>query len=310
MLWVILFVSIPIVSGRVLTYFEKFLMTRDDSRLSYYATAVCVLLLTPLVMGRYPTAAFKHLSVDWFAKGISSTFEDVENRKVAFSVSDRLGSHLSNLALRATSDLVMPVNTGISGNAFLACKFMNENDASLAYSTPNGRAEMVMSGCNPNITYVEDGVRQLNPLLNYFEIAEGEIERPALNQLGFRLLLRGFLPPEKWGTWAGGYRSAIGFIAPQDLQNPSIQIDLRPHPSFTSGREVIFAVNDVEIGRTKIFQSTTQKVKFPLSKSISGKPVELTITCARTEEEILQDDPADGPQPCVGVRNLVLGGKG
>jgi len=310
MLWVTLFVSIPIVIGAVLGYFEQFLLTRNDSLLSYYATAVCVLLLTPLVMGRYPTAAFKHVSVDWFAKGISFTFEDPENKKVAFSVSDRLGSHLGNLALRATSDLVMPFNTGISGNAFLACKFMNENDASLAYSTPNGRAEMVMSGCNPNITYVEDGVRQLNPLLWYFEIEVGEIERPALNQLGSRLLLRGFLPPEKWGTWAGGYRSAIGFNVPQKLQNPSIQIDLRPHPSFTSGREVIFAVNEVEIGRTQISQSSTQKVKFPLSKSISGGPVELTITCTRTDEEILQDDSADGPQPCVGVRNLVLGDNG
>jgi hypothetical protein len=85
MLWVILFVSIPIVVGAVLTYFEQFLLTRNDSHLSYYATAVCVLLLTPLVMGRYPTAAFKHGSVDWFAKGISATFKDPENKKVAFS---------------------------------------------------------------------------------------------------------------------------------------------------------------------------------------------------------------------------------
>jgi hypothetical protein len=306
MLWVILFVSIPIVVGAVLRYFEQFLLARNDSHLSYYATAVCVLLLTPLVMGRYPTAAFKHGSVDWFAKGISSTFEDPQNNKVAFSANDRLGSHLSNLALRATSELVMPVETGISGNAYVACEFMNQKSASLVYTTPNGRAEMVMSGCDPGITYIEDGQRIKNPKLDYFRVDSGVVERLAKDQLGFRLLLRGFLPPEKWGTWAGGYRSAIGFDLPKNMENPIIELDLRSHPSFANGREVVVSVNNAEIGTAQMTKAPSQKVKFSLPESVIGKPVELTITCSRTDAEILEDDPVDGPNPCVGVRSLVV----
>ena len=304
MLWVILFVSIPIVIGGVLTYFEQFLLTRNDSHLSYYATAVCVLLLTPLVMGRYPTAAFKHGSVDWFAKGISSTFEDVENNKVAFSTIDRLGSHLSNLALRATSNVIMPVETGISGNAFLACSFMNDNSASLVYTTPNGRAEMVMSGCNPDITYIEDGQRIQNPKLDYFSVDVDFIERLAKGQLGFRLLLRGFLPPEKWGTWAGGYRSALGFRVPTNLGKPALRVVLRPWIVDKESEEVVIKANNIEIGRVRMTTQQNKSVELSLPDSLIGKEVELTLTCVRTPEKVQKDDPADGPDPCVGLVSL------
>ena len=304
MLWVILYVSIPIVIGGVLTYFEQFLLTRSDGHLSFYATAVCVLLLTPLVMGRYPTAAFRHGSVDWFAKGISSTFEDVENRKVAFSANDRLGSHLSNLALRSTSNLIMPVGIGISGNAYLACAFMNHNSASLVYTTPNGRAEMVMSGCSPDITYIEDGNRVPNPVLNFFAVEVGVVERPAKDQLGFRLLLRGFLPPEEWGTWASGYRSAVGFQLPSDLRNPVLKLDLRPWTDAKDSEEVVFKANGIELGRVGVHVGQNTAANLVLPRVLIGKQVELTLTCERTEEKILLDDPADGPNPCVGLVSL------
>jgi hypothetical protein len=307
MFWILLFVSIPIALSTGFTWGERLQESLPlNQRIGSSLSLAILLLLTPLIQGRLPVSATKKHITDWFANGMVAEFENPGNRAIAFSVSDRLGSHFGNLALRATSDLVMPVETGISGNPFLACTFMNENNAGLAYTTPNGRAEMVMSGCNPNITYVENGVQQPNPALEYFDVALGEIEKPALNQLGFRLLLRGFLPPEKWGTWAGGYRSAIGFDLPKNMENPIIELDLRSHPSFANGREVIVSVNNAEIGTAQMTKASSQKVKFSLPESVIGKPVELTITCSRTDAEILKDDPVDGPNPCVGVRSLVV----
>jgi hypothetical protein len=307
MFWILLFVSLPVALSSAFTWGEGVQSKWPlNQKLGAAFSLGILILLTPLIQGRLPVSATQKHNVDWFANGIVNEFENPENREIAFSVSDRLGSHFGNLALGATSDLVMPVETGISGNPFLACTFMNKNSASLAYTTPNGRAEMIMSGCDPDITYIENGIQQENTSLEYFGVALGEVERPALGQLGFRLLLRGFLPPEKWGTWAGGYRSAIGFDLPKNMENPIIELDLRSHPSFANGREVIVSVNNAEIGTAQMTKAPSQKVKFSLPESVIGKPVELTITCSRTDAEILEDDPVDGPNPCVGVRSLVV----
>jgi hypothetical protein len=307
MFWILLFVSLPVALSSAFTWGEDMQSKWPlNQKLGAAFSLGILILLTPLIQGRLPVSATQKHNVDWFANGIVNEFENPKNREIAFSVSDRLGSHFGNLALGATSDLVMPVETGISGNPFLACTFMNKNSASLAYTTPNGRAEMILSGCDPDITYIENGIQQENTSLKYFGVALGEVERPALGQLGFRLLLRGFLPPEKWGTWAGGYRSAIGFDLPKNMENPIIELDLRSHPSFANGREVIVSVNNAEIGTAQMTKAPSQKVKFSLPESVIGKPVELTITCSRTDAEILEDDPVDGPNPCVGVRSLVV----
>jgi hypothetical protein len=79
---------------------------------------------------------------------------------------------------------------------------------------------------------------------------------------------------------------------------------LRSHPSFQKGREIVFSVNNIEIGTALMTTAPAQKVKFSLPKSAIGKPVELTITCLRTDAEILKDNPVDGPDPCVGLVSL------
>jgi hypothetical protein len=307
MLWILLFVSVPVALSFGFTWFEKFQITWNvNMRVGTTFVVLVALFLTPLVQGRLPVKATQKINVVWFAKAMVNHYDDIENRQVAFSWTERLGSHLSNLALHSSSDLVMPVETGISGNAFLACAFMNENKASLVYTTPNGRAEMVASGCDPDITYVESGVVVPHTTIKYFDIAPGVVERPALGQLGFRLLLRGFLPPEKWGTWAGGYRSAIGFNVPRDLNRPMLKVVLRPFANDEEAREVVFRANNEEIGRTTIGFESAQSVNLSMPTALVGQPVELTITCTRTDEEIKKDDPVDGPNSCVGVRSLQL----
>ncbi len=307
MFWIVLFISIPVVLSVVALTFERFQAVRPRSfQVALGLSVVIALLLTPMIQGRLPVNATKKHNVDWFANGITKEFEDSTNRKVAFSWVDRLGSHLSNLALRASSDLVMPVETGISGNAFLACTFMNENNATLVYTTPNGRAEMVASGCDPTITYVENGEQQENPSINYFTLDRGRTEQIAEGKAGFRFLLRGFLPPERWGTWAGGYRSAIGFNLPDNVSAPQLELTLRRHPKTPATRELVIAANGQTVQRTRLKSTQTEKLLLELPTSMIGQPVELTLTCIRTDDEIVKDDPVDGPEPCVGVVSMAL----
>lgn len=307
MFWILLFISVPVVLSLVALTFERFQATRPTStQIALSLSVVIALLLTPMIQGRLPVNATKKHNVDWFANAIVKDFEDQTNKKVAFSWVDKLGSHLSNLALRATSDLVMPVETGISGNAFLACTFMNENNATLAYTTPNGRAEMVASGCDPSITYVENGELQTNPSLDYFTLDARRTEQIAEGKAGFRFLLRGFLPPERWGTWAGGYRSAIGFDVSAKVSTPTLVLSLRRHPQTPATRELIIAANGTIVSKAQFGVSREKDIKVALPLSTVGRPVELTLTCTRAENEIVKDDPVDGPEPCIGVKSMVL----
>lgn len=307
MFWILLFISIPIALSMGFTYLEEIQRKHDiNKKMGLGFVVFLAITLTPLVQGRVPVSATKKQNVDWFANGMTRHFVDTQNRQVAFSWTDRLGSHLSNLALRSTSNLVMPVETGISGNTYLACKFMNANDASLVYTTPNGRAELVASGCNPNISYVENGVLMPNPVLKYFPVFPGIEERTAENQPGFRFLLRGFQPPQPWGTWSGGYNSAIGFTIPSDVTGPILSLRLQPYPKDEVAREVVFAANGEIIGRTTVGFESSQKLDLVLPSSTIGKSVEITMTCVRTDEEIAKDDPVDGPNACFGLRSFTF----
>lgn len=306
MLWVILYVSIPIVIGGVLTYFEQFLLTRSDGHLSFYATAVCVLLLTPLVMGRYPTAAFRHGSVDWFAKGISSTFEDVENRKVAFSANDRLGSHLSNLALATTSNLVMPVATGISGNAFLACSFMNKNSASLIYTTGNGKAEMELAGCDDDLQYVVDGELILNTEPQYFSIpVDDDVDLTSLAS-ALQHMPRGVLPYTEKGNFATGYHSRIVFSFPSKLEKPGLVLNFSRTKDGPVDKTVTFFVNGDEQTTIEAASQRITSIDLQLPRGEAGSRVELAIDCSWSDEETKKIAPASYPPACLELVSMRL----
>lgn len=306
MLWVILFVSIPIVVGSILTSFEQFLLTRNDSHLSYYATAVCVLLLTPLVMGRYPTAAFKHGSVDWFAKGISSTFEDVENNKVAFSANDRLGSHLSNLALRSASNLTMPIGIGLSGNSFLACSFMNKNSASLIYTTGNGKAEMELAGCDRELKYVVDGKLIPNIESQYFAIpVNADVDLTNL-AAALQHMPRGVLPYTKSGNFATGYHSSIVFSYPSRLTQPKLVLNFSGTKAGPLDKTVTVFVNGDEQTTVEASYQRITKVDLELPKGETGSRVEVAIDCSWSDEEIQKIDVSGSPPACLKLVSMKL----
>ena len=306
MLWVILFVSIPIVIGGVLTYFEQFLLTRNDSHLSYYATAVCVLLLTPLVMGRYPTAAFKHGSVDWFAKGLMANVQRPGERATAFVRGDNLGSHVSNLALRTSSSVVTPIEFGLLGNPYLMCRFINRESVSLVYSSDNGAAEMFAAGCNSSVRYVIDGTLHTNPPKEYFGLpADIEV---SMTTSGFALqhAKRGVLPFSKSGNLATGYNSTIVFSRPANLRIPKLELSFLAVEDGPQDPSVSISMNGKEVAKAQgnIFKET--RVGFSLGEGSEGDPLEISINCAWTDDEIRKVDPFGYAPACLELLSIKI----
>ena len=219
---------------------------------------------------------------------------------------DRLGSHLSNLALRSKSQVVMPIETAISGNTYLACQFINENDVSLVYTTPNGRAELVESGCGDSLTYVESGLTIENPKLKYATLPLNSIQFVSLGNSGFQYLVRGFLPPETWGTWAGGYRSLMGLRIPQDLASVELVVGLETHAIYGQGQNVKIRINGEAASQVTMPTKGAREAVVRLFDLQQNQSLEIALECERTDEQVLKDDPVDGPIPCVGVTSLQL----
>lgn len=304
MFWIMLYLSIPIALGAGSMLVLRTRLFRDTSARGTRLVGLWLAVaLIPLAQGRLPNAAVTHFSVDWFARGVFSVEpRDTENNG-AFSMRDKLGSHMANLALRSASTTVLSPDVAISGNPYLACRDIRDQGMTRVYTTPNGRAEMFESGCPTDIEYVEDGVSLEPVVLDYFEI-DSVTERFNNTSLGFRLLLRGFLPPEKWGTWAGGYRSALGFRYLESMEKPQAEISLRRDPSSWNGQRVVVHANG-EVMATLDFAASRRKTfTVPLPVGARGTAIELTLTCERTTQQILDDDPADGPGQCVGLETL------
>lgn len=307
MFWTLLYVSIPIALGAGLSRgLRTSVFSNRGTRVGRLVALWIALILVPLVQGRTPNAATTHFSVDWFARGVFAVSPSDSEINGAFSMRDKLGSHMANLALRSASRSVLAPNVAISGNPYLACVELAKQGVARVYTTPNGRAELVESGCDPLISYVEDGVSVPSPTIKFFGVRSGVTETFSDKSLGFRLLLRGFRPPEKWGVWAGGYRSALGFQYEENLIDPMLELVVRSWPADEMLRTVRIGVNGTEdISRTLSLSGKTT-IMVPLPVGAVGTPIELTLSCDRTSEEILEDDPADGPSPCVGLESMSL----
>lgn len=307
MYWVILYISVPVAlaSGLTLLLGHKYLAA-GGRRFGRQLALWLLIALVPLVQGRTPNAAVSHISVDWFANGVYAVAPDDRQSSGAFSMRDKLGSHMANLALRSASTSILTPDVAISGNPYLACADLVENGVVRIYTTPNGRAELVESGCSPDAVYLEDGRIIGRPHLEYFGVSPGVTETFTNKSLGFRLLLRGFLPPEKWGTWAGGYRSALGFDYEETMKAPSLEMVLRSHPRDEELRSVSIGVNGATAVTHRLAFGDPEPFVVPMPAGPAGTSIELTITCERTDAEVLADDPVDGPSPCAGLVSMRL----
>ncbi len=307
MYWTVFYVSVPIAlaAGFMLLWRSRYLSS-VKSRAGRLAGLWLVIALVPLVQGRTPNASVTHFSVDWFARGVFALPTNDTLAVGAFSMRDKLGSHMANLALKSSSTATLSPDIAISGNPYLACSLLNDQGVKRIYTTPNGRAELLESGCLPDASYVEDGTLMVSSQINYFSVSTDMTETFTNTSQGFRLLLRGFLPPEKWGTWAGGYRSALGFSYEEDLNNPLVQLTLRLHPKDEELRRVSIGVNGRTVTSRLLALGETEPFPVSLPAGKKGTRIELTITCERSHEEVLADDPSDGPTACAGLESMRL----
>jgi hypothetical protein len=306
-LWILLFVSLPVALSVGSTWVEKFEVTwPNDKRLGLLSVLMVVLLLTPLVQGRAPVNATKQPNVKWFAQGMTLDIPDGEYRAVAFAWMDPLGSHVSNLALRSTSDLVLPIDVALSNNTFLVCRFINDNNASVVYTAQHGRAALVTAGCSPKVMYIEEDRILENENPSYRPLSVGIERFISDNQKGVGHLLHGFLPVENWGVWAGGYQSIFGVRTTEEIADAVLRVKLETHRIFGKGIEVTLRVNG-EVSQVLVMpQRGEAAVDLPLGATSRGDQFEISIECTRTDEQVLKDDPSDGPIPCVGLKSFQL----
>jgi len=306
-LWILLFVSLPVALSVGSTWLEEIEVTWSiNKRFGLSAVVVVALLLTPLVQGRAPVNATRKHNVDWFAKGMTVDVQDEAYRAVAFSWTDQLGSHVSNLALRATTNLVMPINVALSNNTFFACRFINANDATVIYSRTHGRASLLNSGCKTNAVYVEEDVI-MEPLRPRFPALSVGNERFVSNgTMGAGHILYGFLPMEDWGIWSGGYQSVFGLRTREATPNAVLRVKLETHRVFGKGIGVTLRVNGEVSNEFSMPRSGELIVDVELGDTQAGQQFEVSIECERTDEQVLKDDPLDGPIPCVGLKSFVL----
>lgn len=301
MLWIVLFISIPIALNGIFGLFDEFLSERDLREKSGYSIlGFCCILLVPLVMGRAPVAAVTHGSVDWFAKGLMGNFHSQGDKVMAFASGDVLGSHVSNLALRSSSSVVVPVDIGLSNNVLLICKFANKEKVSFLYTSGNGRAEMMYAGCRSNIRYVVDGelISEVTP--QYFGIPIGEVVN--LSSIGSALQFMkpgGVLPYSAAGNFGTGYGSKIVFSLPEKLEIPKLQFDFVSTIDGPVDKNLKFSVNGIEILAVTANVGKIQRVDLPLPSGAKGDTMEITIDCSWNETETKAIVPGATPPACL-----------
>jgi hypothetical protein len=307
MLWVLLFVSLPVALSIGCTWLEQIeLSWPTPKRGGLIAVLAVALLLTPLVQSRAPVNATRKPNIDWFAKGMMLDVQDEEYRAVAFSWTDPLGSHVSNLALRATTNLVMPVDVALSNNSFLTCRFINENDATVIYSRTHGRASLVNSGCKTNAVYIEEDVIMETLRPRFPTLTVGSERSVSDGVIGAAHILYGFLPVEDWGVWSGGYQSVFGMRTREAIPNAVLRVKFETHMVYGRGIGVTLRVNGEVSNVFSMPLRGELVVDVALGDAQASQQFEVAIECDRTDEQVLKDDPADGPIPCVGLKSFVL----
>lgn len=309
MLWIVLFVSVPVALSAVFSQVELYFQQRTRrERTGYLAVAMCCLLLVPLVMGRAPRAALTHGSIDWFAQGLMANVQAPGDRTMAFSLGDVLGSHVSNLALRSFSGVTVPVEIGLSANTFLACRFINREDIQLLYTTGNGVAEMFGSGCDTELKYVVDGKLIPESTSQFFAFpVNTDIDLTTI-PAALQHMQRGVLPHSKAGNLATGYNSRIVFSLPQKLKKSILEFDFMATKEGPLDKKVTITVNGKSETSVVMSPKKLTSVDLLLNSGSAGDLMDVTIDCAWSDEETKLIAPFQNPPPCLKLIRMKLVG--
>lgn len=307
MYWIVWYTSVPLTLGVLMSWAaDHESLGRGAVRIGRLTALWLAVAMVPFVQGRVPNSVTSHIRVEWFAQGVSSVDPKDTQRNGAFSMIDPLGSHLSTLALRSASSYVLPPDVALSGNPYLACREYVKAGIETIYTAGNGRAELYEGGCPQNVRFVENGVL-LPPIeTEYFPLFVGVREEFGEGKPGFRFAKRGFVSLENWGAWLGGYQSTLGFEYASTVSSPKLELDLRRNSDVWSGSLVTLRANDEVIGTVDFRGQSRGSFVVDIPAGQSGSDVALTFTCERSDAEVRQDSPADGPTACLGLESLRL----
>ena len=124
--------------------------------------------------------------------------------------------------------------------------------------------------------------------------------------IGAGHILFGFLPMEDWGVWAGGYQSVFGVRTREATPNAILRVKFETHMVYGRGVGVTLRVNGEVSNVFSMPRSGELVVDVALGDTEARQQFEVSIECERTDEQVLKDDPSDGPIPCVGLKSFVL----
>ena len=311
MFWILLFLTIPVALSTGFTWAEKLRESLPlNQRIGVSLSLAILLLFTPLIQGRLPVAATKKHNVDWFANGISLPTIEKYPSKAAFARGDVLGTHVSNLALRSSSQIQMPWEIGLSNNTYWACRFVNTNQIPLVITTGNGQAELMVSGCNNSVRYIVDGVlrpkidRTPLPLPLNFVADMGTLSSSLM------FLESGVLPHTKSGNWLTGYHSTIVFSIPQKIKNAVLELSVVRSVNGPASRSFTIGANGKMSGEHLIPEKGELKIPVFVGTHAKNARIEVTVDCAWSDAEIAKVDPYGYPPACLGLKSMKLISKG
>ena len=311
MLWILLLTSVPLVVGGVLDACSTWMSSLvEPQRRALIIALPTLLLLTPIALGKYPVLATQHSSFPWFAKAVRVPTGMDPEATAAFAPNDPQGNFISNLALSIISKNSLDLNIALTGNQYLACRFIATRPVAVVYTTKGGKDYLRDSGCPPDLLYFEEDIRTDTYRRSHPVLASGTTSAlestPGLNEY----LSSGFYGKERWVRWATGLRSTISFSVDVDETNSNIVFGYLTPDVVTRPLTALFTINGVVTEELLVTSASSGVVMIPITPLIKETGfVDLQIDCDWTDDEIWSLDFAPSIPKCIGIRYLGISNK-
>lgn len=306
MLWILLLTSVPLVVGGVLDAGSTWMSSLvEPQRRALIIALPTLLFLTPIALGKYPVLATQHSSFPWFAKAVRVPVDMDPEATVAFAPNDPQGTFISNLALSIISKNSLDLSIALSGNQYLACRFIATRPISVVYTTKGGKDYLRDSGCPPDLLYFEEDIRTDTYRRSHPRLESGNLSALESSPSLSEYLDSGFHGLERWVRWSTGLRSTISFSIDVEQAGSNIVFGYLAPDALPRPVMAVFTVNGVATKKLSVEQLSSGEVLIPITKETQESGVvDLQIDCDWSDEEIRSLDLVASPLKCLGIRYL------
>ena len=310
MLWIILFVSIPIgISGILEVISPAIERLSDQNRIAVMISAPLVLAMTPITTQKYPVLASEHTLHEWIGRSLAKPTGLDPSGEVAFSQNDPQGTYIANLALQSTSKIALDTNLSLSDNPYLVCRYISTKPVSTVFTRSGGKNFLIDSGCPTEPLYIESGTRIEQVPATYPMLPVGHestvITNPALDDF----LDSGFRGDEGFIRWATGLRSVLRLKPASDWKGSSLDVGFIMSSAAARPHQVTFRVNGIDVLEAQFVAKEVGVVRVPLVGDLSKSNLDIEINCDWKEDEIRNQEVLVTPPQCLGVTSLRLSAK-